>query len=98
MDHTFTCNFGRGVSVKTHIPPVPPNNPSLFNPMVEWTGKPKRKKHFRPYIAWMNQVMQQTADSWGQMILRGYHNEKGVIEFWSYEPGKSPQLLENFYQ
>jgi len=94
MNHTFTCNFGNGVSVKTHIPSIPPNNPIQFNPTIEWKGKPNCRKHFRPYITWMNQVMQQTADTWGQKILRGYHNERGAIEFWSYEPGKIPKLLK----
>jgi hypothetical protein len=58
-----------------------------------WTGRPKAK-HLDSYRQWTLYTIQLLADRWQQRVLYALGVAHNRTEFWGFEPGSAPRLLE----
>src|SRR6266446_6749795 len=55
---------------------------------------PPKKRHTNQYRQWVLCTTQHLCDLWNQRILYGLGLEKNSTEFWHFEPGKPPKLIQ----
>jgi hypothetical protein len=72
---------------------IPPGPGQLFQLRCVWTGRP-RTKHLPEYRRWVLCTTQSLADRWRSRILYGLGVTPNCTEFWAFEPGAAPKLVE----
>ena len=92
-EQIFRCSFGQGVAATIRVCKEPPAKGSSHILGVEWSGQPK-KKHLKKYIAWMNSVNQQLADTWKLSLMHVYQTAPQNVEVWTYAPGEKPRRVD----
>jgi hypothetical protein len=90
---TFVHGFGRGVLCELEVSAQPPTKGEQLHMNIAWTGRPK-KRHTNQYRQWVLCTTQHLCDLWNQRILYGLGLEKNSTEFWHFEPGKPPKLIQ----
>lgn len=87
--HTFTCEFGGGVTATATIDPgvfrASHNQTRVVN--VEWQGQVK-PRHVPHYRRWMIEVQQKAADLTSQKIMWAFQPDTNTVEIYGFEPGK----------
>ena len=86
---TFSCQFGSGVTCTVEITDDQPAAGRTHILRTVWTGSPTPKV-LRPYIAWMNSVNQQLADTWQAKLMHVFQTSPTAAEVWIYQPGGKP--------
>ena len=89
---TFRCDFGNGVTCEVQVSDEPPAKGEAHVRGVEWTGNATRK-HFRPYVAWMNTVNVTLAKEWGMALMHCFQTSTNEAETWMYVPGKPARFI-----
>jgi hypothetical protein len=89
----FVHRFGPGVLCELQVNAEPPAKGEFFHVSIAWTGKPK-KKHTPQYRQWVLSTTQHLCDLWDYRILYGLGLEKNATEFWQFEPGQAPKLVQ----
>ncbi len=92
--HTFTCNFGNGISCTATF--SRPTGATLAVHDMEWTRKPTPQEYpmlAAQYRHWINGVREQLATQWGITMLAALCVEEGRTEMWKFVPNQPAELL-----
>jgi len=91
----FIHHFSRSVSCEMFVRDSAPGPGEAFQFHCQWTGQP-RPKHFTEYRRWVLHTTQQLAERWQKRIGYALGVSPSCTEFWCFEPGCTPTLLEKF--
>ena len=90
----FVHYFSRSLQCELQVPAAPPGPNEMLLPVCVWIGGRPKKKHVREYRQWALLVHQSLADQWGKRIAYGLGVAPNRTEFWCFEPGCAPKLLQ----
>jgi hypothetical protein len=92
-DLTFVHVFGRGIACTIRIKDQAPTQGEMHQMNYQWIGRPK-KKHLPIYRQWVLEVNRTISDRWGSRIGYALGVAPNRTEFWTFEPGQAPQLVQ----